>query len=163
MVKKDPDVIAMIAYKDGVAALEWLARAFGFRERRRMIGGDGRLAHGEMETGNGWIMLATPTPDYEGPSSIAATANKRVNGRRYRGSSTGRSYMSTMFTSIASKRRAQTRRSFPNPKRDRQRGGIERKIWRGTVGCLCSALIANFRTVTVAGSAYRFLLRRQKS
>jgi PhnB protein len=57
----------MIAYEDGVAALEWLARAFGFRERARMLGKDGRLAHGEMEAGDGLIMLATPTPDYEGP------------------------------------------------------------------------------------------------
>ena len=67
MAEKEPDVIPMISYKDGVAALEWLARAFGFRERMRMIGDNGRLAHGEMETGNGVIMLATPTPDYEGP------------------------------------------------------------------------------------------------
>jgi PhnB protein len=57
----------MIAYEDGVAALEWLARAFGFRERARMLGKDGRLAHGEMEAGDGLIMLATPTPDYEAP------------------------------------------------------------------------------------------------
>jgi uncharacterized glyoxalase superfamily protein PhnB len=57
----------MIAYEDGFAALEWLAQAFGFRERRRMAGPDGRLAHAEMEAGNGLIMLATPTPDYQGP------------------------------------------------------------------------------------------------
>jgi len=63
----EPGVIPMIAYEDGVAALEWLARAFGFRERTRMTGNDGRLAHGEMEAGDGVIMLATPTPDYEAP------------------------------------------------------------------------------------------------
>src|SRR5438067_1254419 len=28
---------------------------------------DGRLAHGEMEAGEGLIMLATPSPHYEGP------------------------------------------------------------------------------------------------
>jgi uncharacterized glyoxalase superfamily protein PhnB len=67
MAKEEPDVIPMIAYEDGVAALEWPARAFGFRERTRMLGSDGTLAHGEMETGDGLIMLATPTPDYEGP------------------------------------------------------------------------------------------------
>lgn len=60
-------VVPMIAYEDGIAALEWLARAFGFRECTRMLGKDGRLAHGEMEAGDGLIMLATPTPDYEGP------------------------------------------------------------------------------------------------
>lgn len=32
-----------------------------------MAAPDGSLAHGEMETGNGVIMLATPTPRYESP------------------------------------------------------------------------------------------------
>ncbi|HEY7290034.1 MAG TPA: VOC family protein [Vicinamibacterales bacterium] len=59
-------VIPMIAYENGVGALEWLSRAFGFVERARLVQ-DGRLAHGEMETGAGLIMLATPTPAYEGP------------------------------------------------------------------------------------------------
>jgi PhnB protein len=62
-----PDVIPMIAYENGVAAMEWLARAFGFRERARMVGEDGTLAHGEMEAGDGVIMLATPTPEYRSP------------------------------------------------------------------------------------------------
>ena len=61
-------VTPMLAYEDGVAALEWLSKAFGFHEIMRMIGEGGRLAHGEMETGDGVIMMATPSPDYEGPS-----------------------------------------------------------------------------------------------
>jgi uncharacterized glyoxalase superfamily protein PhnB len=44
-----------------------VARArLGFRERTRLTEENGRLSHGELETGNGLIMLAT-TPDYEGP------------------------------------------------------------------------------------------------
>jgi uncharacterized glyoxalase superfamily protein PhnB len=31
-MSSDPTVIPMLTYEDGVAALEWLARAFGFRE-----------------------------------------------------------------------------------------------------------------------------------
>ncbi|TMC13273.1 MAG: hypothetical protein E6J30_00020, partial [Chloroflexi bacterium] len=63
-----PAVIPMIAYEDGPAALDWLARVFGFRERARMTApGDGHLTHGEMETGSGVIMLATPSPHYHGP------------------------------------------------------------------------------------------------
>lgn len=62
-----PTVIPMIAYEDGVAALEWLTEAFGFRERARQVGPDERLSHGEMEAGDGVIMLATPTPDYQSP------------------------------------------------------------------------------------------------
>ena len=62
-----PDVIPMLTYEDGGAAIDWLCRTFGFVECTRMIGGDGRLAHGEMQTGDGLVMLASPTADYEGP------------------------------------------------------------------------------------------------
>ena len=62
-----PAVIPMIAYENGPAAMDWLARGFGFRERMRMTAPDGRLSHGEMETGGGLIMLATPSPHYHGP------------------------------------------------------------------------------------------------
>jgi uncharacterized glyoxalase superfamily protein PhnB len=71
-------VIPMIAYEDGVRAMEWLAETFGFREVTRMLSNDGRLAHGEMETSKGLLMLATPSPDYQGPKrhreSCAAAA-----------------------------------------------------------------------------------------
>ncbi len=67
MANDAPDVVPMIAYANGVAALEWLAAAFGFEEQARMLGADGRLAHGEMRAGNSLIMLATPSPEYEGP------------------------------------------------------------------------------------------------
>jgi uncharacterized glyoxalase superfamily protein PhnB len=62
-----PDVIPMLAYEDGPRAMDWLAKAFGFRERTRLTTPDGRLSHGEMDAGHGVIMLATPTPDYESP------------------------------------------------------------------------------------------------
>ena len=62
-----PSVIPMVAYEDGLGALEWLAKAFGFRESMRLTGPDGTLSHGEMEAGEGVIMLATPTPAYESP------------------------------------------------------------------------------------------------
>jgi uncharacterized glyoxalase superfamily protein PhnB len=67
MAEPYPSVIPMVAYENGPAALDWLAAAFGFRERTRMLEADGRLSHGEMEAGDGVIMLATPSPDYEAP------------------------------------------------------------------------------------------------
>lgn len=60
-------VIPMLSYEDGIAALGWLHRAFGFRETARLTTPDGRLSHGEMEAGNGLIMLASPTPEYRSP------------------------------------------------------------------------------------------------
>ena len=62
-----PAVIPMIAYEDGPKAMDWLSTAFGFKERTRMVTKEGRLSHGEMEAGDGLIMLATPSPDYHGP------------------------------------------------------------------------------------------------
>src|SRR5512145_565593 len=64
-----PSVIPMISYEDGIAALEWLANAFGFREVARLTAPDGRLSHGEMQAGTGLIMVASPTPDYRSPRS----------------------------------------------------------------------------------------------
>jgi uncharacterized glyoxalase superfamily protein PhnB len=56
----------MIAYENGPAAMDWLARAFGFRERARMVE-NGRLTHGEMELDGGVVMMATPSLHYHGP------------------------------------------------------------------------------------------------
>jgi PhnB protein len=67
MSRTYPDVIPMIAYENGPRAMDWLAQAFGFTERTRMVTPEGRLSHGEMEAGDGVIMLATPSPDYESP------------------------------------------------------------------------------------------------
>ncbi len=67
MATNYPDVIPMIAYEDGPKAMNWLSSAFGFTERARMLDKDGRLSHGEMQAGEGVIMLATPTPDYQAP------------------------------------------------------------------------------------------------
>jgi PhnB protein len=67
-----PVVIPMLAYEDGVAAIEWLCYAFGFTERTRWIDDEGRLSHGEIVMGDGVIMLAAPTPDYQSPKTHRA-------------------------------------------------------------------------------------------
>jgi uncharacterized glyoxalase superfamily protein PhnB len=60
-------VVPMIDYADGVAAMDWLAKVFGFVERGRLLDDDGTLSHGEMVAYGGLIFVATPTPEYEGP------------------------------------------------------------------------------------------------
>src|SRR5262249_62386188 len=55
----DQGVIPMLAYENGPAAMDWLAEAFGFVEKDRRVE-DGRLTHGEMDTGGGVVMMATP-------------------------------------------------------------------------------------------------------
>lgn len=76
MATQADHVIPMISYQDGVAAIEWLVKAFGFRELTRMVGADGRLMHGELDAGGGMIMLASPTPDYEGPKQHRQTCER---------------------------------------------------------------------------------------
>ena len=71
-----PSVVPMISYEDGIAALEWLRSAFGFRETARYTDPDGRLSHGEMEAGDGLIMLASPTPEYRGPKRHRETCEQ---------------------------------------------------------------------------------------
>lgn len=61
-------VVPMLSYADGHAAIDWLVRAFGFVEVLRIEDGD-RISHAELDTGHGAVMLATPTPDYEGPAA----------------------------------------------------------------------------------------------
>ena len=65
--RRTPSVVPMISYEDGVAALAWLRKAFGFVETARLTTPDGRLSHGEMKAGDGLIMLASPTPEYRSP------------------------------------------------------------------------------------------------
>jgi uncharacterized glyoxalase superfamily protein PhnB len=60
-------IVPMLAYEDVAAALDWLATAFGFRERMRFDDSDGRITHAEMELADGVIMLANPTPEYQSP------------------------------------------------------------------------------------------------
>lgn len=65
--ERTPRIVPMLAYEDASAALTWLAEAFGFRERTRIVEDDGTVSHAEMELGDGLIMLATPTPNYQSP------------------------------------------------------------------------------------------------
>lgn len=59
----------MLSYENCAAALAWLARAFGFRERTRIPESDGRIGHAEMETDQGVIMLASGPTGYESPAT----------------------------------------------------------------------------------------------
>jgi uncharacterized glyoxalase superfamily protein PhnB len=66
------DVVPMLTYANGPAAMDWLAEAFGFVEQTRWLDDDGRVAHGEMRTGDGLVMIASSNPAYEGPTAHRA-------------------------------------------------------------------------------------------
>ena len=59
-------IVPMLAYENGIVALEWLVKAFGFEENIEMrMMENNRLTHAELKLGESIIMLATPSPDYE--------------------------------------------------------------------------------------------------
>ena len=62
-----PRITPYLFYEDVAAALDWLATAFGFRERMRMPGPDGAITHAEMELADGVIMMGHPGSDYQNP------------------------------------------------------------------------------------------------
>jgi len=71
-------VVPMLAYEDGVRAIDWLTRAFGFRENEtaRFIS-NGTVTHAELDVGDGSVVfIATPTPDYESPSHHRETCEQ---------------------------------------------------------------------------------------
>jgi uncharacterized glyoxalase superfamily protein PhnB len=67
-----PRVAPYLLYEDPAAALDWLATAFGFRERFRNTGDGGWIDHAEMEIGDGLLMLAKPGPNYRSPRRLGA-------------------------------------------------------------------------------------------
>ena len=63
----DQQIIPMLAYENGVAAMQWLCEVFGFTEVTKWLNDMGRLSHGELSMGGHIIMLAEPSPDYQSP------------------------------------------------------------------------------------------------
>ena len=66
----------MIAYEDAANAMDWLGRAFGFKERRRMTDQQGRVVHGELELSGSVVMVASPTSEYRNPKNHAAACDQ---------------------------------------------------------------------------------------
>jgi PhnB protein len=65
-VKPIPDgyekVIPYLTVDDGKGAIEFYKRAFGATERSSMPAPDGRIAHAELEIGDGLVMLSDRFP-----------------------------------------------------------------------------------------------------
>jgi PhnB protein len=63
-----PRITPYLLYEDCAAAVDWLCDAFGFTERLRMAGPDGKVGHAEIALADGVVMMGTPGPDYQNPS-----------------------------------------------------------------------------------------------
>jgi PhnB protein len=62
-----PRITPYLLYEDVDATLDWLVRAFGFKERLRLAGSDGKANHAEATLGDGLVMMGCPGPDYRNP------------------------------------------------------------------------------------------------
>ena len=63
-------VTPYLHYKDSDAALEFITSVLGAKEKFKMTGDDGKVAHAEVEFDGGVVMLGTPGPDYRSPSEL---------------------------------------------------------------------------------------------
>jgi PhnB protein len=66
-------VTPYLLYEDAAAALEFLQRAFGFQEIRRMEAPDGHVSHAEMRIGSGEVHVGQPDEPIS-PRRLGGTA-----------------------------------------------------------------------------------------
>lgn len=59
-----------LLYKDVESALEFLSKAFGFKEALRYTGEEGYVNHAEMCVGEGKIYLGDPGGQYRNPKDL---------------------------------------------------------------------------------------------
>jgi PhnB protein len=69
-------------YHDSDAAVDFPTRAFGFNEKYRMAGQDGKTNHAELELKGGVVMLGTPGDDYKSPNELGGRAQTHLRLRR---------------------------------------------------------------------------------
>jgi uncharacterized glyoxalase superfamily protein PhnB len=68
-------VTPYLLYEDAGAALEWLTRAFGFRETSRIENDSGAVGHAEMDVGDGSIVyLGAPGDGFRKARDAGRTA-----------------------------------------------------------------------------------------
>ena len=81
---KRPTFIPALSYKDPVAALKWLERAFGFDTSMLIMGQSGAYRadefHGEMRFGDGTIMIGGEwTERHKSPKSAGGVTTQTVH------------------------------------------------------------------------------------
>src|ERR1700716_2081897 len=76
-----PDVLPTMRYRDALAAIDWLERAFGF-ERQAVYEEGGVVHHAQLRFGSGMIMLgsATREDDTAWPVKVPAEVGAATSG-----------------------------------------------------------------------------------
>jgi uncharacterized glyoxalase superfamily protein PhnB len=66
MSDRTPNIFPFMRFADAEAALDWLARVFGFEQRAVHRTEDGTVQHAELSLGAGTIMLGQGDPASQG-------------------------------------------------------------------------------------------------
>lgn len=75
-----PSLSSALCYRDPMAALKWLEKAFGFETAMLITDAQGNLAHSQMSYGNGIVMIGTEwTADHKSPASIQGKNTQTVH------------------------------------------------------------------------------------
>jgi PhnB protein len=64
-------MVPMLSYEDGSAALDWLAKAFGFEIIERWLDEQGSLVHGELAMGDKRVLVSNGPTGYQSPNTLA--------------------------------------------------------------------------------------------
>ncbi len=75
-----PRITANVFYDDVGAALDWLAKSFGFETRMSIPDPDGGIMHAEMQLAEGVVMLSptSMTPEWKSPLSLAGSVTQSL-------------------------------------------------------------------------------------
>ena len=75
-------IVPFIGYEDAAGAIEWLERAFGFREDSgQRHEENGTITHAELQLDGATIYLATPA-GYASPRTLRSESRERAAGIR---------------------------------------------------------------------------------
>ena len=147
MPDHDQGVIPMISYDDGFTALDWLARAFGFKERVRMAGPDGRfVACGDGDRRRGHHARLTEPGlrgSAEAPPVLRARSPVVVGPVGIDGLLV---FVRDVDAHFARASHA-ARRSCPSRRTVLRAAAIAWRTSRATAGCSCSARDHGTRTI----------------
>jgi PhnB protein len=67
-----PRITPYLLYKDVDRAVDFLVGSFGFTDRCRMAGSDGRSVHAENQFGDGVVMMGNPGVEYRNPKQLGS-------------------------------------------------------------------------------------------
>jgi uncharacterized glyoxalase superfamily protein PhnB len=78
--RPQPALASAVFYRDPLAALDWLERAFGFTRGMVITDAAGHLAHAELRFGDSYLMIGAEWADYiASPASVGGKNTQCVH------------------------------------------------------------------------------------